>query len=87
MRRGSAPFAISLAIHLSALGWVALGPRSAPPEKRQSLYEREIAPHEKKLVWYRFNEKLPNVGAPESSVSCFDLEQHIHTERITVASL
>jgi len=32
-----------------------------PARKQESLYRREIAPHEKKLVWYRFIKKLPEV--------------------------
>src|SRR5690242_3121610 len=56
----AAPIAFSLAVHFSILAAVALGP--ATPRRRQSIYAREIAPHEKKLVWYRFNEKLPDVA-------------------------
>jgi TonB family protein len=50
---------------MSVLAWVALGPPPAAPRRQQSLYEREIKPHEKKLVWYRFNETLPNVASPD----------------------
>ncbi|HTM48165.1 MAG TPA: TonB family protein [Bryobacteraceae bacterium] len=59
-----APIAVSLVAHMSLLATVALGPAPAP--KAQSAYQREIAPHEKKLVWYRFNEKLPEVSPTES---------------------
>src|SRR5215468_8311580 len=55
-----APVATSLLIHGALLAWVAFVPRAAT--KPLSLYQREIAPHEKKLVWYRFNEKLPEVS-------------------------
>ena len=48
---------------MSLLAAIAFGP--AKPGKRASLYAREIAPHEKKLVWYRFNDKLPDVSPPE----------------------
>src|SRR5437879_2168307 len=56
----AATIVFSLAIHFSILAAVALGP--ATPRRRQSVYAREIAPHEKKLVWYRFNDKLPDVA-------------------------
>jgi TonB family protein len=49
---------------MALLATVALSP--APKPKAQSAYQREIAPHEKKLVWYRFNEKLPEVSPTQS---------------------
>ncbi len=48
--------------HMSILALVAFGPR--PDPKQESLYRREIAPREKKLVWYRFTKKLPDVSPP-----------------------
>jgi TonB family protein len=57
-----APLLISLLIHASAIAWVVFVPSSGPSQKPQSLYQREIAPHEKKLVWYRFNKQLPEVS-------------------------
>ena len=57
------PVIISLAVHLCVLASVALAPAGA--RKRQSAYQREIAPHEKKLVWYRFKDKLPDVAPPK----------------------
>ena len=62
------PIALSALLHGSALWWVAFSPRPGPPEKQESAYQREIAPHEKNLVWYRFNQKLPNV-APAKPVA------------------
>jgi TonB family protein len=56
-----APIVVSLLVHAGVLGWVAFGPPAAA-EKRESAYQREIAPHEQKLVWYRFNNKLPEVS-------------------------
>src|SRR5262249_2844424 len=60
-RRGprAAPVAFSLTVHLTVLAAVAFGPR---PAKRESAYQREIAPNEKKLVWYHFRDKLPDVS-------------------------
>ena len=56
-----APLIVSLIVHVSAAVWLFM-PSSGPASKPQSLYQREIAPHEKKLVWYRFNKQLPEVS-------------------------
>jgi TonB family protein len=55
-----APLLVSLIVHLSVIAWV-FNP-SPGHKKPESLYQREIAPHEKKLVWYRFNKQLPEVS-------------------------
>ncbi|HTQ56860.1 MAG TPA: TonB family protein [Bryobacteraceae bacterium] len=54
-----APFAFSLLIHGSILGWVASGPVY---EKPKSLYTLEIKPHISKVIWYDFRQKLPDVS-------------------------
>jgi TonB family protein len=55
-----APVGVSLTVHMGLLAAVAFGP--AGVRKQESTYRREIAPQEKKLVWYRFNDKLPDVS-------------------------
>ena len=50
---------------MALLALVAFSPPPAP--KPKSAYLREIAPHEKKLVWYKFNEKLPEVSPPKQA--------------------
>ena len=62
-----APIVVSLIGHMSVLAMVAFGPPPAP--KQESLYRREIAPHEKKLVWYRFSKKLPEVSPPRQKAA------------------
>jgi TonB family protein len=59
----AAPIIVSLIAHMSVLAAVAFGPPVT--RKPESAYRREIAPHEKKLVWYRFDKKLPEVSPPE----------------------
>lgn len=53
-------------LHGCVLAWVILGRTGGPPEREQSLYDREIRPYEKKIVWYNLQEKLPEV-APENA--------------------
>src|SRR5258707_13301860 len=59
----AAPVIISLIAHLGVLALVAFGP--PPSRKTPSAYQQLIAPHEKKLVWYRFDKKLPEVSPPK----------------------
>src|ERR1041384_3422576 len=61
-----APVIASLIAHMSVLGAIALAP---PVPRKPSVYEREIAPHEKKLVWYRFDKKLPDVSPPKQEAT------------------
>ena len=52
---------MSAAIHAFALGWVALGPRDADSPAAASVYDSEIRPNEKRLVWYDLRQRLPEV--------------------------
>src|SRR5438045_8931378 len=59
----AAPVIASLIAHLGVLAAVAFSPPAS--QKPQSAYQQLIAPHEKKLVWYRFDKKLPEVSPPK----------------------
>lgn len=50
----------SLCLHLWVLAWVALVP-AIPTGRMKSLYEREIQPYEKHIVWYKMSDRLPDV--------------------------
>ena len=52
-------FAVSWLAHGIVLVWVSSGPVREEPK---SLYAIAIKPHESKLVWYDFREKLPDVS-------------------------
>jgi TonB family protein len=53
----------SLCLHIWVLAWVALIP-AIPPAQTKSLYEREIQPYEKHIVWYKLSNRLPDVTPP-----------------------
>ena len=55
----------SVCLHCWVLAWVALGP-SIGLERPKSLYDREIQPNEKKIVWYKLSDRLPDVTPPEA---------------------
>jgi TonB family protein len=62
--RGPWSFMGSVLLHGWILAWVTMGP-SLALEKRKTPYEREIQPNEKKIVWYKLTDRLPNVTPPE----------------------
>ncbi len=53
-------FFVSASFHGCVLGWVALGPGGLS-ERPRSIYDQQIRPYEKKLVWYNLRDKLPEV--------------------------
>jgi len=53
----------SVCLHTWVLAWVVLGP-SLSMERQKSLYEREIQPYEKHIVWYKLSERLPDMTPP-----------------------
>ena len=55
-------FAVSCCVHGSLLAWVILGGTGRPQPRAQSIYDQEIRPNEKKIVWYSLQEKLPEIG-------------------------
>ena len=61
--RSSMSFGVSGCIHAAVLGWVALYSAVGPSGPARSVYEQEIQPYEKHLVWYNLREKLPDVGS------------------------
>jgi protein TonB len=59
-RRKALSFMISASVHGSVLAWVAFS--GVPPRPALSLYDQEIRPYEKKIVWYRLADKLPEIA-------------------------
>jgi TonB family protein len=55
----------SLCLHAWVLAWVALAP-AISLERAKSLYQREIQPSEKHIVWYKLSDRLPDVSQPET---------------------
>jgi TonB family protein len=59
--RSSMPFVVSGWIHGFLLACVALSPGSGPATPR-SVYEQEIQPHEKRIIWYNVRDRLPDIS-------------------------
>src|SRR5689334_17269110 len=55
----------SVGLHVALIGWMFFGPSlggGRPPEPTKNIYQQLIEPNEKKLVWYNFRDKLPQVS-------------------------
>ena len=61
---------MSVVFHGSLVIFAFLGPEiPGGARKPRSLYDTVIAPNQKKLIWYRFPQKLPEVSPLKSSES------------------
>jgi len=66
MLRRVTSFGVSLCLHGAVVAWMMLGPPLPAPEPRKSLYEQEIQPYEKRIVWYSLREKLPDISPADA---------------------
>jgi len=78
------PILFSLAVHMSLLALVAFSPPKA--QRPKSAYQREIAPHEKKLVWYRFKDKLPEVSPSKEAKKAEPVRAEVKNPKQTIVS-
>src|ERR1035437_5428148 len=63
--RSRLSFAVSSCLHGGVLAGVILGDTGRPRHDTpgaQSIYDREIRPNEKRIVWYSLREKLPEIA-------------------------
>src|SRR5436190_2385985 len=63
-RRNPFSFGVSGCLHGSVLAEVNLSGSGQPRAK--SIYDQEIRPNEKKIVWYNLREKLPEISPSET---------------------
>jgi len=63
-RRNPLSFGFSGSLHGAVLAWVILSGAGAPP--RKNIYDQEIRPNEKKIIWYSLREKLPEITPPNT---------------------
>src|SRR3954447_4130293 len=62
-RRNPLSFGVSGCVHGGVLAWVILSGMREPRAK--SIYDQEIRPNEKKIIWYSLREKLPDISPPQ----------------------
>jgi TonB family protein len=82
--RKSLSVAASAGLHSWILAWVILGePGPAAPVK--SIYDQEIRPSERKIVWYDLKEKLPRIAPAAAPLSSQPLRASVKSEHSIVA--
>src|SRR5450631_1240562 len=59
-------FGVSGWIHGCVLAWVILGGSGQPRERARSIYDREIRPYEKKIIWYSLQDRLPEIAPADA---------------------
>jgi TonB family protein len=59
--RSSMSFSVSGLVHGLILAWVALGHATEPRAPAKSIYDQEIRPNEKRIIWYHLRDRLPDV--------------------------
>ena len=82
--RSRLSFAGSGCVHGCVLAWVIWGGTGEPRERAQSIYDREIRPNEKRIVWYSLREKLPEI-APADTEADARVTQRVPRARVKAA--
>jgi TonB family protein len=67
------------------LAWVILGGSGPPRERAQSIYDREIRPYEKKIVWYSLQEKLPEIAPADTQAGARAARARVKAPQTMVA--
>jgi TonB family protein len=83
--RGWLSFAVSGCLHGCVLAWVILGGTGQPPEREQSIYDREIRPYEKRIVWYSLQEKLPEIAPADTQADARPARARVKAPQTMVA--
>jgi protein TonB len=82
-RRRAFSFLTSASVHGSILAWVAFS--GVPERPRLSLYDQEIRPYEKKIVWYRLADKLPEIAPSVDTRDSRPLRARVKSAQTLVA--
>src|ERR1019366_1077345 len=83
--RSSFSFGVSGCVHGCVLAWVILGGSGPPRERAQSIYDREIRPYEKKIVWYSLQEKLPEIAPADTQAGARAARARVKAPQTMVA--
>ena len=83
--RGWLSFAASGCLHGCVLAWVILGGANQPPERKQSIYDQEIRPHEDKIVWYSLQEELPEIAPADTQADARPARASVKAPQTMVA--
>jgi TonB family protein len=81
-------FVVSGCLHGGVLAWVILG--GAGGERHEtaparSIYDQEIRPYEKRIVWYSLREKLPEIAPADRQPDARAARAHVTAPQTMVA--
>jgi len=65
---------------------VLFAPGGAPPIVNRPLYETEIKPNEKKIIWYNFNQTVPNLPAMKKIGTAKNPQGRVVSPQIVIAT-
>jgi TonB family protein len=90
--RGAIPrslpsFTVSACAHACVLAWVVFGGGGPMRPRPLSIYDQEIRPHEKKIVWYSLQEKLPEIGPSRTELDTRPARARVKAPQTMVAGL
>ena len=83
--RKSLSVALSAGLHSWILAWVILGEPAPPAPPPKSIYDQEIRPNEKKIVWYNLQEKLPAIAPATARPEARPLRAKVKAPQAMVA--
>src|ERR1019366_1620893 len=83
--RSSFSFGVSGCVHGCVLAWVILGGSGQARGRAQSIYDREIRPYEKKIVWYSLQEKLPEIAPADTQADARAARARVKAPQTMVA--
>src|ERR1035438_1901116 len=69
------------------LAWVILHAPAPPAPPAKSIYDQEIRPNEKKIVWYNLKEKLPEIAPATAVPATRPLRAKVKAPQAMVAGL
>src|ERR1039457_5154588 len=83
--RSGLSFAVSGCVHGCVLAWLFWGGTGQPRARAQSIYDREIRPNEKRIVWYSLREKLPEIAPADTEADARAARARVKAAQTMVA--
>jgi hypothetical protein len=80
-----ASFLVSASLHGLVMAMLLLMP-TRPPRVNRPVYETEIKPYEKKIIWYNFRQTVPNLPATRKIGSSKDPQGQTVSPQIVIAT-
>ena len=79
-------FVTSVAVHASFIAIIVFAPIGSHAGPSRPLYEAEIKPIERKIVWYNFRENIPNLPATKKIGTAKNPQGKVVSPQIVIAT-